>query len=322
MPTPTFDLIEVIRTLRSRRSFIIIITVAAMLLGGVFFVVKKKKYKAAAVFLVNNPLYGDRNSLFRNYEQRYVDYFGGDDDLDRVTSFLNSDTVRDRIIRNCQFQVVYNQDINSPNGHAQLMNIFGRNFNVKRSEYKDMEVSYIAYDSVTAANVANTAVKVAEETFRSYYTNMKDGMYASINAKVKQLDSAIALYTDSLANMRDRSGIYGIISPVRQNTISGDVKASGKGMGRAVEEIQNVESLKDQLVMDRAHYVSLMNEFAATTNSSMEYIKVISRAVPPSGPTGPSMMMMLIISGGLGLFFSAVYVLLMAYYRLLNSVQR
>lgn len=322
MPTPTFDLIDVIKTIQKQKRLVILITIAAVLLGAGFYLVKKKKYKATAGFLVNNPLYGDRSTLFRSSETRYVDYFGGDDDLDRVTSLLNSDTVKDRIIRNCQFQVVYNQDINSPKGHAQLMSIFNKNFNVKRSEYKDMEVSYIAYDSATAANVANMAIKVLEETYRSYYAGMKDNIYTSISDKVKQLDTAIDMYTDSLANMRDRYNMYSIISPSRQNVMNGDMKGGGKGYGKAVEQIQNIESIKDQLVMDRAHYISTLNEFSATTNKAMQYVKVISRAVPPNGPTGPTLMMVMIVAGGLGLFFSLVFVLILAYYRLLNSVQR
>ncbi len=322
MSTPSFDLIDVIRTIQKQKRTIIIITLVAVGLGGIFFAVKKKKYKAASHFLVNNPLYGDRQTLFRSFETRYVDYFGGDDDLDKVTALLNSDTVRERIIRNCQFQIVYNADINTEKGHAFLMSVFDKNFNVKRSEYKDIEVSYIAYDSVTAANVANMAVKVTEEVYRHYYTATKEGMAASIRNQVHQLDSSINLLTDSLANMRDRHNVYALISPSRQNINTSDMKGGGKGYGRAIEEIQNVESVKDQLVMDRAHYISVLNEFSASSGSSMEYLKVISRAHPPTGPSGTALNMVLIVAGCIGMFFSTLLVLILAYYRKLMAVPR
>jgi uncharacterized protein involved in exopolysaccharide biosynthesis len=322
MATPSFDLIDIIRTIQKNKRFIIIITVLCVALGGIFLGVKKKKYKAAARFLVNNPLYGDRNTLFRSFETRYVDFFGGDDDLDKVTAFANSDTVKDRIIRNCQFQVVYNQDINDPKGHAQLMNIFNKGFNLKRSEYKDIEVSYTAYDPQTAANVANMSVKVLEETYRHYYTTMKKNMSFSIGEKVKQLDSSINALTDTLAGMRDKYGIYSIISPSRQGLISGDIKGGGKGFGRAIEEIQNVESIKDQLVSDRAHCISNQNEFAASESDAIDYLKLITRALPPTSPSGPGIMMVLVVAGCLGIFFSSLYVLLIAYFRKLNAVIR
>jgi len=322
MTETSFDLVDIIRTIQKKRNFIIIITVVAILLGAVFLVIKKKKYKAEATFLVNNPLYGDRSTLFRSFETRYVDYFGGDDDLDKVTSLANSDTVKDRIIRNSQFQVVYNQDINDPKGHAALMGIFNKNFNLKRSEYKDIQVSYIAYDAQTAANVANMSVQVLEETYQHYYTSMKQDLYTAVNDKVKQLDSSINVLTDSLANMRDRYGIYSLISPARQNLIYGEMKGGGKGYGRGIEEIQNIEAIKDQLVADRAHYISNLNEFSASSNNALTFLKLISRAVPPVSPTGASATIILAIAAFLGLFFSTVYVLLIAYFRKLNSVVR
>lgn len=322
MNTPSFDLVDIVRTIQKQKRIILLMTGLAVLLGGAFLLVKKKKFKAEARFLVNNPLYGDRNNLFRSFETRYVDYFGGDDDLDKVTALANSDTVKDRIIRNSQFQIVYNQDINTPRGHAALMTIFNKNFNLKRSEYKDIEVSYIAYDSVTAANVANMAVKVLEETYQHYYSSMKEDIYNSIHEKVVQLDSSINALTDTLVDLRDKYGIYSIISPARQTVINSEIKGNGKGMGRGIEVIQNVESIKDQLVADRARYISNLNEFSASGNKAMTFLKVITRASPPTGPSGPGVMMVLFVAALLGFLFSTMYVLLVAYFRKINAVIR
>jgi LPS O-antigen subunit length determinant protein (WzzB/FepE family) len=320
MAAPSFDLIDVIRTIQKQRRLIIIITALAVVAGGLFFVVKKKKYKAEARFLVNNPLYGDRHTLFRTLETRYVDYFGGDDDLDRITALGNSDTVKDRIIRNCDFDKIYKfGSISNDTAHAAYMNVFNKNFNLKRTEYKDIVVTYIAYEPKTAAGVANMSVQVLEETFRHYYTAMKTSMAVSIGVKIKQLDSSIVALTDTLAGMRDKYGIYNIISPDRQNVISGDLKGGGKGYGKAMEEIQNVESLKDQLVIDKTHYVSLLNEYETASSDSIRYLKLITRAVPPTGPTGPSLGMTVLAAAAIGLFFSTLYVLMMAYFRKLNT---
>ena len=298
MSTPSFDLIDVIKTIQKQKRVILIVMLAAVGIGGLFFAVKRKKFKASSHFLVNNPLYGDRNTLFRNYEQRYVDYFGGDDDLDRVTALLNSDTVKDRIIRNCQFQVVYNNDINTEKGHAFLMGIFDKNFNVQRSEYKELEVSYIAYDSVTAANVANMSVKVCEEAFRNYYTSMKMGMAKSIGDKLKQIDSTINVCTDSLVHMEAAGG------------------------AKSAEGVKTLRATKDQLAQDRARYVSIINEFEATTNSAMNYLKVTTRAIPPTSPIGPSLMTVLMVAGFLGLFGGVLLVLVLAYYNKLMNHPR
>lgn len=322
MTDTSFDLIDILRTIQKRRVFIVVVTVICMALAGLLLAVRKPKYKAAARFLVNNPLYGDRMTLFRNSESRWVDYFGGDDDVDKVAALANADTVKGRIIRNSQFQVVYNQDINTPKGYASLMSIFDKNFNLKRSEYKDMEASYIAYDPVTAANVANMSVQVLEEAWRNYYTYMKTNMYNAINEELTKVDSSIAVLTDSLANMRDQHGIYNIMSPGRQNVMTGEIKGGGKGFGRAMEEIQNVEAVKDQLVADKARYISIMHEFQATMSKQMDFLKVTSRAVAPTSPTGASVSTILVGAAMLGLFFSTLFALIQAYYRKLNASER
>ena len=323
MPAPPFDLVDILRTVQKNKRFIIIITVIAAILGGLFFAVRKKKYKSSCQFLVNSPLYGDRSTLFRSMETRYVDYFAGDDDLDKVTALANSDTVKDRIIKDCDFVNLYKKGaINDPKARAAYLAIFDKNFLIKRSEYKNMEVSYIASDAITAARVANTAEKVLEETFRHYYTAMKDNIYTSVNDKVKQLDSAINVFTDTLADMRDRSGIYGLVSPSRQNIITNDNKGGGKGYGMALEKIQNIESVKDQLVIDKAHYISLLNEFSASANPSMEYFKVITTATPPDQPAGLDLTKTVAIAALLGVFFSVLYLLLITYFRKLNAVIR
>ncbi len=322
MTNISFDLIDVIRTIQKQKRFIIIITVAGMALAGAAMAMKKKKFKSEARFFVNNPLYGDRNTLFRAYETRYVDYFGGDDDVDKILALAASDTVKDRIIRNCDFDKIYNRDINTAKGHDELMTIFEKNFNIKRTEYKDVQVSYTAYRPEDAAGVANMAVKVLEQTYRSYYTTVKNGIYTSINDQKVKLDSSINALTDTLATLRDQHGIYAILSPTRKGVIAGDVKGGGKGFGRAMEEIQNIESVKDQLVTDRAQYISLLHEFDATRNNAMDYLKVITRAVPPTRPSGLGMTLTLVGAALLSFFFSTLWVLIMAYYRKLNAVER
>ena len=322
MAIPSFDLVDIIRTIQKQKRFVTIIVVLSMALAGAFLVIIKKKYKAEASFFVNNPLYSDRSNIFRSTDTRYVDYFGGDDDLDKVTALAYSDTVIDRIIRNSDFKIIYRKDITTVKGHDDLMTIFKKNFNIKRTEYKDIQISYIANDAQTAANVANMSVQVLEETYRHYYESIRNSISTSIEDKLKQLNSSIDSLTDSLSVMRDRYGIYNIISPARKNVISGDIKGSGKGFGRAIEQIQNIESIKDQLVTDRVHYISTLNEFTATTNAAMDLLKVITRATPPQHPNRPNGILTLLIAGFLGFIFSTLYILIIAYFRKLNAVVR
>jgi uncharacterized protein involved in exopolysaccharide biosynthesis len=90
-----------------------------------------------------------------------------------------------------------------------------------------------------------------------------------------------------------------------------------------MEEIQNIEATKDQMVADRARFVSLINEFSAgTAVGDQPQIQVISPASVPDKPAGLNLVMTIIVSLLVGAFFATLWVLLSAYFRALTSVAR
>src|SRR5690606_20723896 len=93
MSNPRFDLVDIIRIIERRRRFVITVTLISVALGLLFYFVRQKKYKAEAAFFVSNPLYADRSTMFGNADSRYTDYFGGEDDIDRVIALAGSDTI-------------------------------------------------------------------------------------------------------------------------------------------------------------------------------------------------------------------------------------
>ena len=322
MTTPRFDLIDVVQTIRRRRSFVISVTIIAALLGAIFYMVKKKKYEAKTEFFVANPLYADRNNIFRTIETKFVDYIGGDDDLDRVTVIGESDTLRMDVIRRLNLAEAYNIDTTKPKELQKLKEIFKNSFDIKRTEYKDVILTYVDTDPQRAAAVANASVKAIEQTYRDYYNNMRHDVCVSLQAKVDEMDSTISSLTDTLAALRNKYNVYDIISPARENLVISNVKTSS-GSGLGIEEIQNIEATKDQLVADRAKYISLLNEFSfGTKKGEMQLVQVTTKAEPPVKPKGPGLVLTVIGCLLIGFFFSVCYVLITSYYRLLISVER
>ncbi|MBS1590062.1 MAG: hypothetical protein JST52_10665, partial [Bacteroidetes bacterium] len=103
MSTFRFDLVEVIRIIQRRWRFIVGVSLAAMLVGLAFHLIRKKKYEAKAAFFVSNPIFADRSSIFAGADSRYTDYFGDEDDIDRVIALSESDTIIATIIRNATY---------------------------------------------------------------------------------------------------------------------------------------------------------------------------------------------------------------------------
>lgn len=320
MSNPRFDLVDIVHTLRNRRSLILIVTIAAAVLGAVFCLVKTKKYESKTQLLVANPLYGDRNNLFRANEMRFIDYFAGEDDIDKVMVLAESEIVHSQVIERTGLAKAHDLDPNKQKDMDKAMSIFSKNFDAKRTEYINIELKYTDEDPKKAAEVVNAAADVIEINYRSYYNGIRNNIYDAVKMKLGELDSSIVVLTDSLVSLRDKYSIYDIISPARQNLIVGNINSTN---GRGIEEVQNVEAVKDQLVTDRAKYTSLLNEYSTGVKlNNLRLIKVITYGSVPLSPKGPGLLITVLTCALLGFGFSAVLVLLNTYYKAIINHQR
>ncbi len=315
MSTTRFDLVDIIRIIERRRRFILIVTAVAMALGLVFHLVRKKKYEAKAAFFVSNPVYSDRSNIFAGADSRYMDYFGDEDDIDRVIALSESDSIIAQIIVSTGYDKANNVNFDDAGQRNELKQKFKKALDIKRTEYKLMEVYFTDPNPELAATVANQTVNVLERSYRGYYNSRKEGLYNSIKSKMVEVDSSINALTDTLARLREVSGIYDIISPNRQNLVSSHIQGNGKDAGRYMELIQNFEATKDMLVTDKAKYVSLLNQYSTGTDpDGMRLLHSITVARPPVDTAGPSVFVILAACFFIGLFFSVLFVLLTNYY--------
>ncbi len=315
MATPGFNLPDVIDTVRKHLRLIIVISFLSAVSAAVFYMASPRKYEGKTEFLIRNPLFGDRSNLY-NTDQKIFDYFADEDDVNRILLLAESDTVRKQVIRNMKLDYIYNLDGSTRKGQLTCERKYNKSLNVVRTEYKDVVLSFVDTDPQRAADVANEIVRVIDEVYAGYYKGTRKLMYQSIADKTREEDSAINALTDTLANLRNKYGIYDIISPARNNIMLSELKHNGnKDFGRGVEEIQNIESLKDQLVYDRAKNKTLMNQY--TTGEKVDQMHVVTVVTPAKNPLdakGMGGMLTVLVGGFLGLFFSIMFMSIYDHY--------
>lgn len=320
MSAPRFDLVDIAQTLKRRGVFMLIITLLAAVVGAVFYFAGTTKYKAMTEFFVANPQYADRNNTFTREQTSFIDYFGDEEDIDKALVIGNSELARQLVVQRNKLAQAYHFDTTKSADLAKLSKMYRKNLDIKRTEYRSIKISYTDTDPDRAANVCNDVVRVIEDLYHGYYSGMRGNIANALKIKLGETDSAIAVLTDSLANLRDRYGIYDIVSPNRSNVITGSMKS---GNGRGIEEVQNVESVKDQLVSDRAKYISLLGEVTTGTKAGeMPLLQVMSSAYPPDSPAGLGPVLTILACAFIGFFFAAVWSLLAAYFKALTQVQR
>ena len=94
------------------------------------------------------------------------------------------------------------------------------------------------------------------------------------------------------------------------------LKENGRpDMARGIEEIQNIESVKDELVTDKARHISLANQYS-TGNSFNELplTQVANVSHLPIQHTGPGILTIIAICALAGIFFSVLYIIALETY--------
>lgn len=298
---------DVIRSMRKHKTVILFISFAAAVGGAVFYLAGPKKYEAKTEFVVKNPMYADRNFIY-NSDTKLIDYFANEDDIDRVMMMAEADIVQGKVIKNKGLAAAYAIDVSNRKGEEQLSRKFSKNFNITRTEYKSLILSYVDVSSERAADVANECVNVLESAYNEYYKEMRRGMFASLMDKVKEEDSLVNLLTDSLVKVRDEYRIYDIVNPARYNLMQSGMKENGnKNYGRGIEIIQNLESIKDELVTNRARQTTLIHQYQTGNKADqLPILKVVTVAKPPVSPKGIGGMYMVMACAFMGFFFSTV----------------
>lgn len=308
MSNPRFDLVDIIQTLRKNSKLLLIATIASAVLGAVFYVVGKKKYKAEADFIISNPLYADRNNLYRDRDTRFVDYFGGDDDIDRVLVIAGSDSLRNTIADQLDLWTAYKLDKTKKEDRLDMKEIFKDKFKMERTEYTTAKVYYKDTDPERAANVVNLAIETSENIFRGYYMKMKNNVANSVQTRVDAIDEKLA----SLAQEE---------IDARQQFSSSKDKLEQMMLN---DKIAEIGLLKEQLMKDKAKNISILNELmtGVDSNDKNRYLQVITPATPPEKPAGIGLVLTVIGAAFFGFFFVAIYQLIITYYRLLINVER
>ena len=311
MSKTNIDLTDVITCIQRHNRFVTFVTLAAIIGGVLFFAFSEPRYTAKTEFILRNPLYGDRAVIYNN-ETKLSDYFGSEDDLNKIILLSGTDIVRQKVISDIGLDSVYKLDITNPLKELTLESKINSNLKLTRTEYGDMILTYRDTDPRIAIATANDFVRVLNTTFSDYYKDMRKGICESIADKIQDQDSTINALTDSLVSIRDRYGLYSSEYNVTLN--SGNDNRSKKS-GRGVEQIQNIELIKDELVTDRAVQTTLIDRYkTGLKNGQLPIIKVLTPARIVSRPGILEGIITALICGALGFFFSVLAMLLSDYY--------
>jgi uncharacterized protein involved in exopolysaccharide biosynthesis len=103
---PSIQIQKIIAQLRSKQRKIIYFGFAALFLGLLIGILKPKEYTAETAFILKNHLFADRSYLYSK-DMRYINYYAPEDDIERLITLIDADSVLDILIRDLDLITYY-----------------------------------------------------------------------------------------------------------------------------------------------------------------------------------------------------------------------
>ena len=302
-----YSLRSILNVIIARKGFVIKTTLLAIVLGVGAYFIFPKEYKAETVFILRNPQLTDRNSLYGGN----AGYFASEDDISKFISMSESDSFHNKLITGLNLGKEYNLDTSRRVDYIKLKKVIATHLQIYRAENNNVVLLYFDKDPELAANVANYSIPLLDFALRSFYTGVRKSQIVALTNKIAEQDSIVSILTDSLVKLREEYGIYDIINPARHNIMSGRIENSGRpGFARGIEVIQNIASVKDEMVASKATNITLLGQYTTGTKLNDQPITdVLKIARPPVQPV-LRFSMVLILCTFAGLLCGLLYVLL------------
>jgi hypothetical protein len=304
-----FDLVEVVRIALKWKWKILLFAFLVASIMAAYAYSLKNRYTSYANFYPANALIGSRDNLFRKEFQDAIDMFGLENEIDRIYTIGNSAPILSMLIEKYKLAEHYKIDVkNDTKGMLKVYKKFDKMYNVSKGAFGNIELNVTETDPQLGYEIAQSALEAIQDNFRSYYVNSSKGISDALNVRMLSMDSTIALLTDSLVNMRNKYGIFDIISPSRKSDVS--VNSTN---ARGIEEIQTVEELKDKMVMEKANYAGIQNEFLTIQHKSIPFIHVVQYPTPSGKKDGPFRTLMVLGAGVTAVILGLLFALIVEY---------
>lgn len=308
MPTQKLDLVEICRLIYKKKWFILIFAICAAAVGLVFCLVAKKEYSSRTVFIVKSPKNMDRNHIFRQGAYQPNDFFANENDIDNILTISQNEVLLQFLVDS--FQLKNHYRVATP---QKAFNILKKRFKVTRNDTRSLEFKIADEDPEMAAKLVNTARWETGNLFRDFFSQTKKQFVAGLQQNIARIDEQINRTNDSITNLRNQYQLFSSLLPARGKALQSQTAGGNPEKAKGLELLQKATSLKDQLIQDRAEYVSLINEYSLDTpNGGLDMFYTVQYGWPSENPSFPKIPLILAICFAAGLFFSVILTLLQA----------
>jgi uncharacterized protein involved in exopolysaccharide biosynthesis len=249
--------------------------------------------------------------------------FGEDDQAEQLLQILNSNRIRDRIVKQYDLMRHYGIDSTSDTKYSRLFKEYDYNITFRRTEFMAVQISVYDTDPQTAANIANSIASLLDSTknemiHQRAYKGFKvvEGEYNSLKMEVNLIvDSLVALGALGVNDVENQSQVlnqqYAIAlmngNRTAQAALQKKLDVLGKYGGIYTSLKNALEFKTEQLTLLQAKY----KEAKVDAEEYMPQKFVVSDAFKAERKSYPIRWLIVLVSTVSALFLSIIVIMVM-----------
>ncbi len=207
--SPALPLLDVLGVVRRWQRPILLTTVAAAVVSAVVALQMPNIYPATTTFYATNLETSDPDQLGSG--ERKVVLQPTPADLDRAVNIGRSQPVADYIIRKYRLADHYKYDTTAtPEARHAVREQFNERLDMQISDRDVVELTFMDTDRDLAAKIANDVVARIDTVSQQLMRPNRQRVLSLFETKYVLLDKVYAATRDTLTNLRQRSGIFGM----------------------------------------------------------------------------------------------------------------
>lgn len=309
-----FNLVNAIRILLKWKMPLIGLTLVSGAVAALFSVfVMDEYYLSWSTFYPTNQYLNDRSMIFNTESSGgQVEYFGGKNDVNRVLTIANSESVINYIIDSFNLTDHYKVSRNKKYWKTIVRKKFDKNYKAIKTEREAIEISVYDTDPQLASAIVNAIVEKVDEQNKRHVQETKTQLYNVLCKQIEEQQDKVEDYVTTLATLAAEFDIK--VSSAAGST----VLVEGKNF-RAVQEYKALLEKQENAMKEFNNRSNIKEQMEVAMKSSSASLFIVEKAFPADRRDKPVRSLVVAITMLVTIFVSVIGVFLIEQWKELKS---
>lgn len=242
-------------------------SIAVFIITAIGSLFLKNYYQATTTFYPAS-LDLTKPELIFGHSTKEAEFYGTGQDLDRLLTICQSNEIKDRLIARFGLYQHYKIDSLKPLAHHKIRKKLNGLMEVVKTKYEAIDLSIEDQDKVIAADMANAARDLVNQSANQLITDRLDKVATAYQNSIDEKQNLLRVLHDSLVQLRKKFPIYNIDAQTESlSTIAAQVGNDLAGELARYESLRKNNAPKDTLMYLQARIKGLETQLKSITKS-------------------------------------------------------